>query len=589
MVLSRLLSLAAAGVAVALADTCDVEGSARKDCGVLGTTQSDCEAKGCCWRPADSVAWCFYPQGGPAPPPPPRAECKLAYKSKGPPFSDEEEAKVRGYFLANIDIQGSGAVVAAPDHNTGPGGDYYFHWERDGALSTHALLATAEKLADVDEHLQHYVQWVLKVQNQADPHGIDIRTEPKYTIPDGKPFEGAWCRPQTDGPGLRAKTLAEYGLALLDAGKGDFVKQNLWTGSDEKHGGAVKYDLEWLVSNWQQSGCDLWEEIQSEDFFWGRFTMRAGLEMGAQFAEKMGDKDAAGRYRGVKADIEKTIMGHFDGTFVFESQNRKKDSAVIEAFNVGDLGPGDMFFDVLGKEVLGTVVTLNDLFCNAYEINQKDSAAGIPGILYGRYENDSYDGGNPWVLLSASLAMLLYRMSAAAFEHGPLDASTYALLQKATHIESGLSGNALAEALLGAGDGVMLRIKHHVQATDLHMAEQISRHDGSMTSAKDLTWNYANMLKAFNARTAAAKAIAATKSWSFEQMGDPGRPLLPFWYGPGLAERGSKATSSCFRGVILSCSPSPLACEGRTAEVLFGSDWLSQSREIQLALGKLGS
>ena len=58
--------------------------------------------------------------------------CNLAYDSKGvAPFSDEDVATLRKYFLANIDIQGSGAVVAAPDHNTGPGGDYYFHWERD--------------------------------------------------------------------------------------------------------------------------------------------------------------------------------------------------------------------------------------------------------------------------------------------------------------------------------------------------------------------------------------------------------------------------------------------------------------------------
>ena len=372
----------------------------------------------------------------------------------------------------------------------------------------------------MDEHLQHYVQWVLKVQNQDDPHGIDIRTEPKYTIPDGKPFSGGWCRPQTDGPGLRAKTLSEYGLALLEAGKADFVKQNLWTGSEDKHGGAVKYDLDWLALNWQQSGCDLWEEIQSEDFFWGRYTMRASLEIGAQFAEKMGDKDAASRYRGVKADIEKTLMGHFDGTFVFESQNRKKDSAVIEAFNVGDLNDG--MFNVLGKEVLGTVITLNDLFCNAYEINQKDGAAGIPGILYGRYENDNYDGGNPWVLLSASLATLLYRQadfahpissfeSSARFRHFlascrqqqpflqkaltlPSTASSsrpHTLRQVHIHFhwkawvcisalpllvckdragksnsvpcQDGLSKKELAEALLGAGDGVMLRIKHHVQ------------------------------------------------------------------------------------------------------------------------------
>jgi len=410
--------------------------------------------------------------------------------------------------LANIDIEGSGAVVAAPDHNTGPGGDYYFHWERDGALSTHALLATAAKLEDVDQHMQHYVQWVIKVQNQPDPHNIDIRTEPKYTIPDGKPFEGGWCRPQTDGPGLRAKTLAEYGMKLLDAGKEDFVKQNLWTGDPNKlNGGVVFHDLDWLVNNWQQSGCDLWEEIQSNDFFWGRYTMRASLEVGARLAEKMGDQGAAARYRGVKTDIEKTLMSHYDGTFVFQFQNRKKDSAVIEAFNVGDLNDG--LFPVLGKEVIGTVITLNELFCNAYDINKKDSADGTPGILYGRYENDKYDGGNPWVLLSASLALLLYRQAGAALNAGPIDATVYGLLQKATGIEANLSGKELAQALVGAGDGVMLRIKKHVQSSDLHMQEQISRSDGSQTSAKDLTWNYANMLQAFKGRKAVVAAIAA--------------------------------------------------------------------------------
>jgi len=221
----------------------------------------------------------------------------------------------------------------------------------------------------------------------------------------------------------------------------------------------------------------------------------------------MGDAASAARYRGVKADIEKTLMAHYDGTFVFEAQNRKKDSAVIEAFNVGDLNDG--LFPVLGKEVLGTVITLNELFCNAYEINKKDTADGVPGILYGRYENDNYDGGNPWVLLSASLALLLYRSAGAALTAGPIDASIYDLLQKAYGIEANLSGKELAQALMGAGDGVMLRIKKHVQSTDLHMQEQISRTDGSQSSAKDLTWNYANMLNAFKGRKAVVAAISA--------------------------------------------------------------------------------
>ena len=37
-------------------------------------------------------------------------------------------------FDVNIDIQGKGGVVAAPDHST-PGGSYYYHWMRDASLT----------------------------------------------------------------------------------------------------------------------------------------------------------------------------------------------------------------------------------------------------------------------------------------------------------------------------------------------------------------------------------------------------------------------------------------------------------------------
>ena len=42
-------------------------------------------------------------------------------------------------FLANIDMFGQGGVVAAPDNST-PGGSYFFHWMRDGALSMRAFM-----------------------------------------------------------------------------------------------------------------------------------------------------------------------------------------------------------------------------------------------------------------------------------------------------------------------------------------------------------------------------------------------------------------------------------------------------------------
>ena len=109
-------------------------------------------------------------------------------------------------FLANVGVQGTGAIVAAPDHNT-PGGSYYYHWERDGALTMAAVQAS--KLVDASQ-VQKYADWVAARQATQDPHGIDVRTEPKYEIPSGAVYDGAWCRPQNDGPGLRALALLSF-------------------------------------------------------------------------------------------------------------------------------------------------------------------------------------------------------------------------------------------------------------------------------------------------------------------------------------------------------------------------------------------
>ena len=36
------------------------------------------------------------------------------------------------------------------------------------------------------------------------------------------------------------------------------------------------------------------------------------------------------------------------------------------------------------NQVGRTVATYNTLFCSTYKVNQADTAAGVPGILYGR-------------------------------------------------------------------------------------------------------------------------------------------------------------------------------------------------------------
>ncbi len=58
-------------------------------------------------------------------------------------------------------------------------------------------------------YMEAYAGWVLQAQNFEDPNGIDVRLEPKYYLPDGGVFDEGWCRPQNDGPGLRAISLSK--------------------------------------------------------------------------------------------------------------------------------------------------------------------------------------------------------------------------------------------------------------------------------------------------------------------------------------------------------------------------------------------
>ena len=60
------------------------------------------------------------------------------------------------------------------------------------------------------EVLQAYLGWVGKVQHKNDPNGIDVRIEPKFTIPDGEPYTG----------GTSCRSVVELMLTVQAAGVG---------------------------------------------------------------------------------------------------------------------------------------------------------------------------------------------------------------------------------------------------------------------------------------------------------------------------------------------------------------------------------
>ena len=386
----------------------------------------------------------------------------------------------------------------------------------------------------------------------------------------GQVYTGAWCRPQNDGPGLQAITLMSFANQLMkknsDKAKNnnknfeeernlevilekmeippseiieilekssevekikssdtkkqniqdDFIRQYLWTGNPQlNHGGAIKYDLDWIIDNYNSDSCDLWEEIRSTDFFWNHYTMRKALSLGAEFARKMWDETSASKYSTVASAITAEIKkNHWNGQFIFESTNRPKDTAVIIALNEGYLN--DSLFNYSSQEVAPTILTFNNLFGNSYNVNQRDQSIGVPGILYGRYEGDRYEEGGPWILNSAALAQLYYNAGIEVItstkKEGKFEIKIeIGLWEKVLNNNKfkGLKYNAkeFAKALFNNADGVLLRIRYHVEKYDFHLSEQIDRQSGLQRSAKDLTWSYAEVLKAMKKRSELEKLL----------------------------------------------------------------------------------
>merc|ERR1711963_489236 len=363
-------------------DTCDVPQDEMEDCGHMGTGQADCEAAGCCWQPINpnpsNKPWCHKPSGGPGPDPghkttkppgPPSGRCGIADEDKldcgtietgeaaceaagccwhavdpnpanapwcyystdyhdpcgnltwtedGPGFTDEFYNLMLTKYQANLNIDGSGAVVAAPDKAT-PGGSYYYHWMRDAGLSIKAWLDINDNdLEKVEEILTAYAGWVKRVQGKTDPNDIDVRIEPKFEIPSGDPYTGGWCRPQTDGPALRAMALSKWGMVLNNAGQSDQAKRDVWP--------LIKFDMEWVLDNWGSEGCDLWEEVRSNDFYFNRAGYIYSLNIAANFADAIGES-AGQSYRSKANEILEATKSHYGkfGDYIYNCDVRPED------------------------------------------------------------------------------------------------------------------------------------------------------------------------------------------------------------------------------------------------------------------------
>lgn len=84
-----------------------------------------------------------------------------------------------------------------------------------------------------------------------------------------------------------------------------------------------------MIANWDSVGCDLWEEVQSDDFFWNRMGYVYSLNNAASLAQWIGQDPT--KYWSTANHIKDELRLHYNGNYLWESENREIDGAVIHA------------------------------------------------------------------------------------------------------------------------------------------------------------------------------------------------------------------------------------------------------------------
>ncbi|KAK0243949.1 glucoamylase [Armillaria nabsnona] len=420
--------------------------------------------------------------------------------------------------LANIGPSGSkssgakaGVVIASPS-STNP--NYLFTWTRDSSLVFQALIDqyTLGLDATLRSEIDNFVSAETAQQQVSNPSGSVSSGglgEPKFNI-DLSAFTGAWGRPQRDGPALRSTALITYANWLIANGNTSYVSSTLWP--------VIKLDLGYVVSFWNQTGFDLWEEVSSSSFFTTAVQHRS-LREGAALATALGDT-AATQYTTQAANILCFLQSYWNPSSLYMTANTgggrsgKDANTALASIHTFDAAAGcdAVTFQPCSDKALSSLKVYVDAFRSIYTINS--GIASNAAVATGRYPEDSYMGGNPWYLTTAAVAEQLYDAIIVWKRTGSIEVTSISLAffqQFSSSVTTGVYASStttysdLLAAVQTFADG-FLAINAKYTPSGGGLAEQYSRSNGAPLSAVDLTWSYAATLTAIGARAGVVPA-----------------------------------------------------------------------------------
>ena len=255
-----------------------------------------------------------------------------------------------------------------------------------------------ETLIDGDRSLEPYIRDY--VSSQARLQTVDNLSgglangaglgEPKFEA-NGTGFNGAWGRPQRDGPALRATALITYSQWLISHGDIATVVSDVWP--------IIRNDLAYVGQYWNQTGFDLWEEVEGSSFFTIAVQHRALIE-GENLARRIGEQCSACATQAPQ--ILCFLQSFWNGEYILANIKENNDRSAIDANtllgSIHIFSPNatcdDTSLQPCSARALANHKAVTDSFRNLYGIN-----SGIPessAVAVGRYTKDVYQGGHPW-------------------------------------------------------------------------------------------------------------------------------------------------------------------------------------------------
>ncbi|KAG6879165.1 hypothetical protein C0992_004698 [Termitomyces sp. T32_za158] len=413
--------------------------------------------------------------------------------------------------LANIGANGSsahnakpGIVIASPS-TSDP--DYLYTWTRDAALVFQTLIEqyTLGQDDTLSPLINDYIAAQTILQQVSNPSGT-VSTgglgEPKFNI-DMTAFTGSWSRPQKDGPALRAIALMTWASSLNVS-----QASELWP--------IIKPDLDYVARYWNETTFDLWEEVPSSSFFTTAVQHRA-LRQGAIFSFSYGQSENLSTYITQAENTLCFLQSYWNPSGYMTANTSggrtgKDANTVLASIHMFDsqLECDPVTFQPCSDRALSNLFNYVQSF-NIYAINN-----GIPsnqGSATGRYSEDIYYNGNPWYLTTLAVAEQLYDALIVWNTIGSLTVTSVSLpfftnlvpnITEGTYW-SGTTYAVLTTAVREYADSFVSVVAKYTPA-DGSLAEQFTRTDGTPTSARDLTWSYAALLTANNARNGVVPA-----------------------------------------------------------------------------------